>query len=261
MPQRFGAKEKIGTLTNLGASVQLGPSLLTIGGQQYRTTTNLTVAYPAMTANTRYFIYAVQTAGVVSIVISTNVNSVGPSGVSAWKLVGAFYSNGITGNIAFGSFVNIEGVPVSQNVILFTPSGTLTTNTTYTGQYQINGRFANIQYLLSYTGLPTPGSQIFINMPTNLVMDWSQTIQDDISDREVGRGTHEDTGTQTYTLGATLATTTSFGLWIKAVATYLTNSGAYTASTPITIGNNDRGDMILENIPVSGFSAIPLKDL
>lgn len=118
--QRFATKEKIGTLTNLGASVQLGPSRLTIGGQQYITSSNLTVAYPALTANTLYMIYAVQTAGVVSIVISTNFNSVGPTNFSSWKLVGAFYSDGATGSVAFGSFVNIEGIP-STDLITFTP--------------------------------------------------------------------------------------------------------------------------------------------
>lgn len=122
MPQRFATKEKIGTLTNLGASVQLAASKLTIGGQQYVTST-LTVAYPSLTAMTLYMIYAVQTAGVVSLVISQNFNSVGPSGYSSWKLVGAFYANGL-GTPTFGSFVNLEGVPrTSDMAVAFTGPG------------------------------------------------------------------------------------------------------------------------------------------
>lgn len=77
------------------------------------------VNLPALTSCALYMIYFVPTTG---LVISQNVNSVGPAGASSWILVGAFYANGgpptlvsvATTTIAFGSFVNIEGSPESD---------------------------------------------------------------------------------------------------------------------------------------------------
>ena len=110
--------DRIGALSFSSPNVILQPSILTIGGQQYVTTSALNVSPTGLSAASLYMIYAVQTAGVVSLVLSTNVNSVGPSGYSSWKLVGAFYSNDTP---AFGAFVNIEGPP-ECGAVGFTPT-------------------------------------------------------------------------------------------------------------------------------------------
>lgn len=105
--------DKLGALSFSTPNILMGPATLTIGGQQYVTTTTLSVALPALTAVTLYMVYAVLSAGVPALAISTNVNSVGPSSFSSWKLVGAFYSNGLT-SVDFGAFVSIEGAPTSE---------------------------------------------------------------------------------------------------------------------------------------------------
>jgi len=102
------SKEKIGTLINAGSDINLGPSVLTIGGLQYTTESTLVVAMPALAESERYQVYAVQIAGVVSLVISQNENSVGPSGYNTWKLVGSFYSS-VGSN--FLQFANIKTKP------------------------------------------------------------------------------------------------------------------------------------------------------
>lgn len=112
--------DKIGTLQHSAGNIQMlastsSPAYLTIGGQQYKITSTLVVALPAMTANTRYQVFAVQSGGVVSLVISQNENSVGPVGYTRWKLVGSLYSNGMP-SVAFGSFVNIKGVPKTEMI-------------------------------------------------------------------------------------------------------------------------------------------------
>ena len=103
-------KDKIGTLSESGGNILLQASILTIGGRQYETTNQISVALPAMTANSRYQVYAVQTAGVVSLVISQNENSTGPVGYAGWKLVGSLFADGVG---TFGSFVTITGIPTS----------------------------------------------------------------------------------------------------------------------------------------------------
>ncbi|OQW46488.1 MAG: hypothetical protein A4S09_16355 [Proteobacteria bacterium SG_bin7] len=133
MPQKL-FEDKIGLLSHSAGSITLAASRLTIGGQQY-VTTSLTRAIATdltMTANTLYMIYAVLNSGVVELRFSANVNSSGPAGFTAWKLVGAFYSNATP---AFGAFVNIDGIPMSGE-IAYSPSlqssggGNITLNAT-----------------------------------------------------------------------------------------------------------------------------------
>lgn len=119
-------KDKIGALSQVGGNILMAasvgtPAYLTIGGQQYTITTQLSVAIPTLLANTRYQIFAVQSAGVVSLSISINENSVGPTGAAGWKLVGAFQADG-TGSPAFGSFFNITGRPKTLSLVTMGPS-------------------------------------------------------------------------------------------------------------------------------------------
>src|SRR5438067_1862472 len=86
-------------------------SWLTIGGQQYNPTSDLTLTLGTLVASTLYMVYAVVSGGVVSLTYSTNMNSVGPAGYLAWKLVGSFYASTVPD---FGSFCNIDGIPSSD---------------------------------------------------------------------------------------------------------------------------------------------------
>jgi hypothetical protein len=112
--------DKIGQLTHSAGNIIMAasaasPAYLTVGGRQFTITSNLSVALPSMTANTRYQVFAVQSGGVVSLAISQNENSVGPAGFLSWKLVGSLYSNGLV-SVGFGSFVNIKGVPSTVDI-------------------------------------------------------------------------------------------------------------------------------------------------
>lgn len=115
----FKGVERIGTLSHAAGVISLASSRITIGGQQYDTSTlSRTISTDVtLAANTLYMIYAVLVAGVVQLRISTNLNSVGPAGFTTWKLVGAFYSNGGTyaapSVFALGDFVNINNKPAT----------------------------------------------------------------------------------------------------------------------------------------------------
>jgi len=121
--------DKIGQLTYSNPNVNMlssisSPSYITIGGQQYTVTANLSVSTGSLTANNLYFVYAVQTAGVVSLAVSTNVNSIGPAGFASWKLIGAFYSDASS---IFNAFVSKSSItPSTFNVITSTTPGTYT---------------------------------------------------------------------------------------------------------------------------------------
>lgn len=92
MGQRL-REDKITALTESGGTITMpAGAILTIGGQQYVTTSDLNVAADLGSANSRYQIYAILNVGVVELEVSSNENSVGPAGASAWKLVGSYYT-------------------------------------------------------------------------------------------------------------------------------------------------------------------------
>jgi hypothetical protein len=116
MGQKF-FEDKI-ILSESAGTISLGNgSRVTIGGQQYSLSAAVNVAADTTAAVTRYQVYAVESGGAVSLVTSTNENSVGPAGHSAWKLVGSYFSGDIG---SFGSFVTITGKP-ETNVFECTP--------------------------------------------------------------------------------------------------------------------------------------------
>lgn len=178
--------DKLGTIQHNSGSIQMlasttSPAYITIGGQQYKITSTLSRLISSdvtMVANTRYQVFAVVNSGSVELRISLNENSQGPSGFLRWKLIGSFYANG-RAPIAFGSFVNIVGVPKTSlvdggnlNITAdsVAPSGS--------GTYEINGFFweRDGDKLVGWerfgqTGNGSTGTGVYFhNMPANLIM-------------------------------------------------------------------------------------------
>lgn len=159
------------------ASSTSAPSYLTIGGQQYTITSNLSVAVGTVTSGTRYQVYAVQSAGVVSLVISANENSSGPASFSSWKLVASFY--GANGSV-FGGFVSLRGSPQSEVIdggvnSFSTNGGTVTKGTSNiadTITFRREGSYAWIEshYAQSNAGTST-GTNILLALPGSLAVD------------------------------------------------------------------------------------------
>ena len=107
----FLGEEKIGALSHLGGVITLQPSTVRVGGRMIRAgALSRTIATDVtLTANSLYMIFLVLVGGSPQLRISSNFNSVGPSGFAGWGLVGGFYSNGSS---TFGSFIaDISGVP------------------------------------------------------------------------------------------------------------------------------------------------------
>ncbi len=110
--------DKIGTISHSGGTISMAasssnPAWLTIGGQQYRVTSTLSRTISAdvtLAQATRYQVFAVISGGNVVLRISTNENSIGPSGFASWKLVGSFLSQGFAA--AFGGLLPIDRKPI-----------------------------------------------------------------------------------------------------------------------------------------------------
>lgn len=108
-------RDKIGTLSESGGNINLGPSIITIGGRQFETTSITSVALPSLTANSIYRVYAVIVAGVPALVVSANSVSTGPVGYSAWLLIGHITVNYVGGvgavDVAVdGQFANLSPI-------------------------------------------------------------------------------------------------------------------------------------------------------
>jgi hypothetical protein len=123
--------DKIGTMSQSAGVITMAasigvPAILTIGGTQYTVTSNLTRTIATdvtLTLQNLYMVYAVVSAGVATLRVSTNLNSVGPAGFTSWKLVGAFYTDA---SAAFIDFVSAKSITPST-----TQKITSTSPTTY----------------------------------------------------------------------------------------------------------------------------------
>ena len=112
----------IAPLAHSSGTITMPPSLLTLGGKQYRTSTlsRLISSDVTLINATLYFVYVQLVSGSPAIRISANPPSVYKLSNPTAKLVRGMYANGVLSGVGFGSFVNPEGIPRTDNPILFT---------------------------------------------------------------------------------------------------------------------------------------------
>lgn len=116
MGQIIGS-DQIATPSHSAGTIILPPSLLTLGGRQYRTSTlsRLIATDVTLAANTLYFLYAQVVGGAAVLRISTSQPSIYKIANPTAKLLAGFYSNGLS---AFGTFIlDIYASPKSEMVL------------------------------------------------------------------------------------------------------------------------------------------------
>lgn len=243
--------DKILGLSQSSGIITLGVgSVLTIGGQQYTLSANVNLTVPTLAANTLYMIYAVASNGVVSLVQSTNLNSVGPANQNAWKLVGAYYSNGP--GTAFGAFITIEGVPTSDS-ITWTPTSSWSTNVTHSGTYTRVGHMLHYRVRINVTGTPSGNLNSVQVMPAGFTIDSARLLAT-VDTRTLlmmnmvikAAGGFTVSGQGEYSTNTSLTISTAPG-------------GTITPTNPGTFANND-GIELFGYAPVTGWDNKPLRD-
>ncbi len=188
-------QDRIGNVSYSSGIITLQPSLLTIGGQQYRTPT-LNVSLSGLTANTLYMVYVVMTGPTsFQLVVSGNYNSTGPAGYTKWKLVRSFISDGITGSVSLGTLFDpylptvYDWVPYTTSVTA--SSGSLTNFSTSCASRR-EGSKGFLQGLLSFNGAPGTWQYPRFSSPSNMTM----------SNNGLGfyrsQGSFNDTGSNSY---------------------------------------------------------------
>ena len=262
--------EKIGALSQSGGVLTLGPSIINIGGQQYRPGT-LSLTLPTLTANQLYMIYAVLVGGVVTLVQDTAVNSAGPTGQTLWRLVGAYYANGL---LAFGSFVNIYGSPESGSVIQgpVPITGNGGTNPTKGSPItEDNGVFSRLGQMMSYNyTYVAPASSVngsgayILGIPANLVIDITKhTNGVSLSTMETVGSFKWGNNAFAYTGSVCLADATHFQLspWTTGSASNLNFTGTAGAGAGLPMNASQVYGGLSVIVPILGWSSTQLFDL
>ena len=175
-PDNFPALVKASTASVTLATTNMGrQTRLTIGGQQYPVTVALALSTAAsglggidtgsVAANTLYYVYAcVNTSGVVGLVASLSNAEIGPFGFTGrYKYLGKFKT--FAGSTNIYDVVTQGYVQENSEWAAFTPTGTLTTTTTYTGRWRRVKTDAEIKFRVTFGGVNTDGAAAFI-IPT-----------------------------------------------------------------------------------------------
>jgi len=137
----------------------------------------------------------------------------------------------------------------------FTPTGSWTTNTSYTGKWRRVGDEAEIAILVTCSGAPT-AIGLSVNLPSGLSIDTSKIMSaNPDSDARFGQVRCLDVGINAYSAG-TVGYSSS-----TSVAAYLTYTGAtygqpsqVSQVAPFTFGSGDQVSLIF-SVPILGWSS------
>tara|TARA_Y100001963_G_scaffold17759_1_gene21918 strand:- start:14024 stop:16912 length:2889 start_codon:yes stop_codon:yes gene_type:complete len=164
---------------------------------------------------------------------------------------GAFINRDNTGATLIVDNVEIQGNPdknisvyASRPSVDFTPTGTWTTNATYTGSYSRQGEFALISYTLALTGAPN-STDLTFNLPEGL--EWKDN-------KNYTAAVHiVDAGTRAYPAIAYRENTSSSTSRIRIIQPESSNFGSVNQSAPFTFASGDKVDFSIR-VPIKGWS-------
>jgi len=153
----------------------------------------------------------------------------------------------------------IVGVPVSlpnlSDVVAFTPTGSWSANTTYTGFVEQAGVKAHVEVRIALTGAPTSAS-LTLNLP--FTIDTTRMISTDTSSGNIlenSNVTIRDAGTASYVGAVGYVNSTSVAVYfLDDAAAALSVINPVTQAAPMTFAT---GDFIIVRftVPVSGYTA------
>jgi hypothetical protein len=226
------------------------------------TSTNTLQVYIYDTANSAW----IQPAGVYNLVQNSGVGQCmatfqTPSNATSFQLaiINVNASAGIY-TILFDSFFCGPQImsmgPAMSDIVSWTPTGSWTSNTTYTGKYRRDGDTAIGVIRVSTSGAPT-SANLIVNLP--FTIDTAKLIST-TEDVRVGFGIVRDSGAASYTDVIVLyATSTTLQLQAGGISTfsgtvYEKAQSAINQALPITFG---AGDYVEFNftVPVAGWSS------
>jgi hypothetical protein len=156
--------------------------------------------------------------------------------------------------ITLGPQVVPLGAPVTDWVS-YTPTGSWSANTTYTGRWKRVGDNAEIQVKVATTGVPT-SANLSVSLPSGLVIDTAKLLVNTLDEKlPSSSGNIFDNGTTFFDVDAYYLTTTTVLLKaLDASATYARTISTVTQAIPMTWANGDNL-MVSFSVPIVGWSS------
>jgi hypothetical protein len=139
--------------------------------------------------------------------------------------------------------------------VTFTPTGSWSTNTTYTGSYSRVGQHVIINYKIALAGAPT-AANLNLNLPTGLTVDETALLESDTRANVTLNGDVYDNGSDRYDVIAAYSFTNNrFDIRVKSrPTTYIEQDTDVSNTVPITFAS---GDVITLSVrvPISGWTS------
>lgn len=158
-------------------------------------------------------------------------------------------------NVSVGPQVNASG-GVDTDWTSFTPTGSWSTNTTYSGKWRRVGGDAEIQYFLTVSNAPTSAS-LSLNMPTGMVIDTTRFADPSPANNatliQYLGGTIQDANGNYYSV-AQAAYASSTSLFNVFYSNTSTNSASVTQAAPMTWATGDKLWLYVK-IPIQGWGS------
>jgi len=178
-----------------------------------------------------------------------------PASISQLRLF-VFAANTASGSItmefddfALGPQKILSGAAISDWQS-FTPTGTWTANTTYTGAYRRVGDSMELWYKIATSGAPTTAT-LAVNMPTGFSIDTAK-LDSDTDSYVNGQVSITDAGVATYIGRVRYISATQFELPYLTSTDVLANT---TQAAPMTFGAGDEVHVHITRVPIVGWSS------
>lgn len=137
----------------------------------------------------------------------------------------------------------------------YTPTGSWSSNTTYTGRWRRVGDSAQVEVQIATTGAPTSAA-LTVNLPSGLVIDTAKMSSgtNTTAGLPLSGGWILDTGTAFWAAYVDYSSTTAVAVHSSNSQTDTRISGGVTQAAPMTWANGDRARIWFQ-VPISGWSS------
>lgn len=152
-------------------------------------------------------------------------------------------------NFSVGPTQRISG-PAITDWVSWTPTGSWSANTTYTGFKRRVGDNAEYRVKVATSGAPTSAS-LTINLPSSEVIDTAKLVDSAANLGDIGNGSVSDSGTA-YKAFVAYSSTTAVAVRYQSNASGA--SSAVTQAAPFTFGASDYVEVTFR-VPITGWSS------
>jgi hypothetical protein len=159
-------------------------------------------------------------------------------------------------NVVVGPQSQLYGAPISDWTA-FTPTGSWSTNTTYSGFWRRVGDSMEVTVLVSVSGAPTAAS-LTVNLPTGYTIDTAKLAGGaDTNNRALGKASILDSGTAIFVGFIGYSSTSAVSVQNVDDAASGVAMGAVSNTNPMTFASGD-AVFIEYKVPISGWSSTVL---